>query len=46
MTSIMKGSIHDHHHRLASAPAQTKDAFLRFAMRLDAVISGLIGIAR
>jgi len=29
----------------ASAPAQTKDSLLRLAMRADAVISGLTGIA-
>jgi glucose uptake protein GlcU len=28
-----------------TAPATTKDAFLRFAMRLDAVLTGLMGIA-
>ncbi len=28
-----------------TAPTTTKDAFLRFAMRLDAVVSGLVGIA-
>ncbi|HYO00420.1 MAG TPA: hypothetical protein VET27_00390 [Mycobacterium sp.] len=27
-----------------TAPTATKDAFLRFAMRLDAVVSGLTGI--
>jgi hypothetical protein len=29
----------------APATATTKDAFLRFAMRLDAVLTGLMGIA-
>lgn len=29
----------------ASAATGTKDAFLRFAMRLDAVLSGIVGIA-
>ncbi|KAA0095494.1 hypothetical protein CIW49_23420 [Mycolicibacterium sp. P1-18] len=28
----------------ANAHTRTKDAFLRFAMRLDAVVSGLVGV--
>ena len=36
---------HDRHHR-HPVTTTANDAFLRFAMRLDAVLSGLIGIAR